>query len=183
MIEVPERFLEERRLAGDDRWDEMWEGVLHMVPPPSDRHQALGTYLVAALVPVAQRLGLEVRYESGFYRADDDYRQPDLLFAKVEHFTHRGLEGPAELVVEILSPGDESYGKLDFYASMSVREVLLIDPFTREFELMRLGDGDTYERVAIDQTGEVRCDTLEITLSVVNGPLLRIKRGEYLADV
>src|SRR4026208_2070886 len=93
MLEVPEALLEQRRRSGADRWDEVWEGVLHMVPPPSYPHQRFGTRLVAALVPIASALGLESCYETGHYRADSDYRQPDLLFARPEHFTHRGLEG------------------------------------------------------------------------------------------
>lgn len=34
MLEVPEGLLAERARLGHDRFDEMWEGVLHMVPPP-----------------------------------------------------------------------------------------------------------------------------------------------------
>lgn len=33
-IGVPDRFLEERHRLGHDKQDELWEGVLHMVPPP-----------------------------------------------------------------------------------------------------------------------------------------------------
>ena len=35
--EVPEYMLWERRRTGADRWDEMWEGVLHMAPAPNKR--------------------------------------------------------------------------------------------------------------------------------------------------
>jgi Uma2 family endonuclease len=34
----------------------------------------------------------------------------------------------AALVVEIVSPGDESYKKLDFYAAQAVDEVVIVDP-------------------------------------------------------
>ena len=33
--------LDDRRRRGADRWDEMWDGVLHMVPPPGSDHQTL----------------------------------------------------------------------------------------------------------------------------------------------
>ena len=36
--EVPEHVLAERRRTGADRWDEMWEGVLHMAAAPNRRH-------------------------------------------------------------------------------------------------------------------------------------------------
>lgn len=38
MLDVPQALLEERRARGADRWDEMWEGELHMVPLPSEQH-------------------------------------------------------------------------------------------------------------------------------------------------
>ncbi len=36
--------------------------------------------------------------------------------------------GTADLVVEVRSPDDESYAKLDFYAAKGVREVLVLHP-------------------------------------------------------
>lgn len=36
-MEVPEAMLAERRRLGLDRRDEMWNRVLHMVPPPGGR--------------------------------------------------------------------------------------------------------------------------------------------------
>jgi Uma2 family endonuclease len=183
MLEVPEALLEQRRRSGADRWDEVWEGVLHMVPPPSDPHQAFGTYLLVALTPIATAAGLESRHEGGYFRSTDDYRQPDLLFARREHFTHRGLEGPAELVVEILSPGDESRDKLGFYAAMSVSEVLLVDPVTREFELLGLAADGSYEPVARDDAGEAPCRTLGVTFSVAAGPKFRVVRAGDVHEV
>jgi Uma2 family endonuclease len=117
-----------------------------MVPPPMTAHQRFAHELLVALLPLTNRLGLEILYEVGMFRATDDYRQPDLVVARPEHFTDRGLEGPAELVVEVLSPNDESRAKLAFYAAMATAEVLLVDPETRAFELLRL-TGSSYERV------------------------------------
>jgi hypothetical protein len=45
VIGLPEGYLEERRRKGLDGRDEMWEGVLHLVPAPSAKHQGLGTDL------------------------------------------------------------------------------------------------------------------------------------------
>jgi hypothetical protein len=42
MLEAPQALLDERRRLGLDRRDEMWDGVLHVVPPPKDAHQSLG---------------------------------------------------------------------------------------------------------------------------------------------
>ena len=78
MLNVPNSLLEERRLKGLDRFDEMWEGVLHLVPPPSFAHQKLGAELLTALKPLADALGLSIVYETGLFRDEGDYRIPDL---------------------------------------------------------------------------------------------------------
>ena len=44
-------------------------------------------------------------------------------------------------MVEILSPHDETYAKLDWYASVGVGEVLVIEPGTRRVELFVNRDG------------------------------------------
>jgi Uma2 family endonuclease len=172
MLEVDERMLEERRRLGHDRWDEMWEGVLHMVPPANGPHQGLGSELFLVIAPLARRRGLVGRYETGLFRSgvDDDYRVPDLLFTAPERLTHRGVDGAADLVVEILSPGDESYAKLDWYAELGVREMLIIDPRTKAVELYR-GTPEGPVRVAPDANGVLWSDVLEASFATVPGAL------------
>jgi Uma2 family endonuclease len=165
MLEVPQALLEERRARGADRWDEMWEGELHMVPPPSVEHQRLGAELFLVLGPLAKARGLVPFYDAtGLYRpgADNDWRAPDSVFARSDVLSHRGIEGAASLVVEILSPGDESYAKLDWYASVGVGEVLVIDPHTRRVELFANVDGriTAVDPVVIECLG-VRAETID----------------------
>ncbi len=45
MPEVPQHVLHERARTGANRWDEMWEGVLHMPPMPNRDHQDLALSL------------------------------------------------------------------------------------------------------------------------------------------
>jgi Uma2 family endonuclease len=52
----------------------------------------------------------------------------------------------AAVVVEILSPDDESWQKLPFYAEHRVDEVLLVDPTERTVTWLALRNGE-YERV------------------------------------
>jgi hypothetical protein len=54
-LAVPESFLEERRQLGLDRRDELWDGVLHMPPPPSFVHGTIGFKLAAALIAIGER--------------------------------------------------------------------------------------------------------------------------------
>lgn len=140
MLEVPPHLLEERRRLGVDRWDEMWRGELHMVPPPCERHQSLGSMLLTVLVPLVRERGLKIAYEIGLFAADDDYRVPDLGIYRHDQAGGRGLENAAEMLVELVSPGDESRAKLPWYATR-VREVLLVDRDTLTVELFRMADG------------------------------------------
>jgi len=172
ILQPPASLLEERRRTGSDCWDEVWEGVLHMVPPPSSWHQRFGTKLIRMLAPIAESKGLEASYETGLYRPEDgerDYRVPDLVFARPENISPRGVEGKAELVVELLSEDDESREKLAFYAEVGVAEVLLIDPETRDLELYVLR-GDRLHVVLPDEQGAVRSQVLAVSFAKVSGP-------------
>lgn len=184
MLEAPKELLEERRRKGLDRFDEVWEGVLHIVPPPSARHQKFGAKLLAALLPAAEARGLEASYETGVYRpgAVLDYRQPDLVFALPAQFSTRGIEGACELVVEILSPHDETYEKLPFYAELGVKEVLVTNPDTRAVELYVLR-AKQYVLLSPDEKGGVRSAILGVALATVEGPKLRVTAGGATTEI
>jgi Uma2 family endonuclease len=134
--------LEQRRLWGADRHDEMWEGVLHLAPMPSLRHQRLISELLVELHELGRARGLRVAPSVGFFQADDDYRVPDGAVYRPDQTTTRGLEAAAELLVEIMSPRDESRIKLPWYAAREVREVLLIDCDTLAVELYDCAGGE-----------------------------------------
>jgi len=184
MLEIPEELLAERRRKGADRWDEMWDGVLHMVPPPSGWHQRFAFDLAFALTPIAKALGMKVIVETGVFRpgtGERDYRQPDVSVYRDEHFSARGIEGKADFVVEVLSPGDESREKFGFYAACGIAEVMLIDPMSREFEFHILRGGKYSVRK--DKRGAVRSSVLGVTFTRVNGPKLRISTPSGVTEI
>jgi Uma2 family endonuclease len=181
IIDPSPTFLEERRRLGHDRKDEVWDGVLHMVPPASSRHQALDRDLLLLLVPLGKRHDLEVLSDTGLFARDDEYRVPDLLVFDPKFMTKRGIDGRAEIAIEILSPNDESREKFGFYAKCNVSEFWLIDPITRAFEIYVLRAG-TYFAVA-DEAGVVRAPLLDLRLSVVMGPKLRIEWADGFAEI
>jgi Uma2 family endonuclease len=176
MTEVPPALLEERRRLGLDLFDEMWEGVLHMNPPPLGDHQRLGTELVAVLTPIAKSLGFVPFYEVGFYAAPDDYRAPDHAYARPEQLSREGISG-AELVIEFRSPGDETYEKLDWYATRGVPEIVVIHPSTRVIEMFRTVAGQL-RVVDPNPDGSVGLVTLGgtrlATVDTDDGPRLRV---------
>ena len=169
MLEAPQALLDERRSKGLDKSDEMWEGELHMVPPPSGSHQEVGAELFLILGPLAKARGLLPRYDpTGVFRpgVDNDWRVPDQVYALPEVASKRGIEGAASLVVEILSPNDESYAKLGWYASVGVGEVLVIDPTTRRVELFanRGGQMAPVEPPLVVEALGVRAETVDSRL-------------------
>jgi Uma2 family endonuclease len=174
MLEVPEWLLEQRAAWGGDRRDEVWDGVLHMVPEPTLSHNNFEYELHKALEPVARRRGLRV-YQQVAIRDPErewkNYRRPDLVIVRPENVSEAAVDGPAEVAIEILSPNDESREKLPFYAERGVVEVWLIDPLTREFDVL-VRSKETYEPVpAVD--GVVR-SAVGVALSIVEGPRLLV---------
>jgi Uma2 family endonuclease len=133
-------LLERRRRLGLDHHDEMWEGVLHMNPAPHGRHQRIAQQLAVALNGPARAAGLLPAMGEFNLGVEDNYRVPD---GAVHRPGPDRLYYPtAALVVEIVSPGDESWKKLPFYAAQGVDEVLLVDPVTRSVDWLGLRDGE-----------------------------------------
>lgn len=166
LTHVTDEELAFRRTRGLDRWDEMWEGVLHMPPAPRVEHQRILDELISFLVPLLRRDG-RGRLFSGInvFRADDDYRIPDVTFvaaaneAIVQEDGTRG--GGPDAVIEIRSPHDESYDKFPFFARLGVREVIVIERDTKRVELFRLA-GSQYVAVQPDAEGGLVADTLRV---------------------
>jgi Uma2 family endonuclease len=136
-----EPVLERRRRSGLDRLDEVWEGVLHMVPAPSGRHARIAQQLAELLGPPARDAGLvPAMGEFNLGESDEDFRVPDGGLHRT--LTDAVWHPTAALVVEIVSPGDESWEKLPFYAAHDVDEVLIVDPAKRSVDWLGLKDGE-----------------------------------------
>jgi len=173
-VHASESLVEERRRVGIDKKDERWGGEWHFVNPPKRWHARLNADLFLALAPLARRAGLEPYGDNTGVFADpaQDWRVPDQVHARPELGIEEGLSG-ADLVVEIRSPGDESYEKLPFYAARAVGEVLIVHQ-DRKFELYRLRDDGNYV-VIEDGSGRVTSVPLQATFTTVEGPRLRIE--------
>lgn len=152
-------LLERRKRLGQDGKDEVWEGVLHVVPAPGHKHAHLAQQLAQLLGPAACAAGLEptiAQFNLG--DSKDDFRVPD-----------GGLHRPgaaemwhptAALVLEILSPGDESWEKLPFYAAHDIDEVLIVDPDTRQVHWLGLTSAKRYE--PIERSGLIELGGAEL---------------------
>jgi Uma2 family endonuclease len=132
-------IVAQRRALGQDRFDEVWEGEYRMVPGPRIAHGYVDNQLGLVLEPFARTAGL-IGVITVNIGAADDYRVPDRGYFRG---LPPGLYTPtAQIVVEVLSPGDETFHKFGFYAAHGVHEIIVADPDTATVQIHVLNDGD-----------------------------------------
>lgn len=89
------------------------------------------------------------------------HREPDLLVVLNEHLDRikeNYLDGPADLVVEIVSPESDGrdYGdKRAEYEAGGVREYWLFDPLRKDTIVFSLGEDGRYHRLPLDAQGRL----------------------------
>lgn len=153
-------FLARRRELGLDAYDEVWEGVVHVAPMTHPWHGKVQSSLGSAVDALAVRAGLEPcgPFNLG---APDDFRIPDGGVFDVE--TPAVFVARAVLVVEVVSPDDETFEKFDFYAAHGVQEVLTADPQERRVRVWRLTSG---EHVEVEECAVLRTTAAALTAAV-----------------
>jgi Uma2 family endonuclease len=145
------------------------EAVIFM--PPEDRHQAILGFLHLLVAGFVELLDLGIVRIAPFeMRAllTGSAREPDLLFLAREHLsrlTDKGLAGPADLVIEIISPSSVERDRADKfyeYQEAGIREYWIIDPrFGKErLDAFVLGDDGKYLAVLPDGAGRYHAQTL-----------------------
>lgn len=156
--------------ADEDTWAEWIEGEVVRLSPASNRHQDIVGFLAVLLRFFAEAKQLGVVLTAPFLMKTGpelSAREPDLLFIAKEHLgrlkeTH--LEGPADLVVEVVSPESrvrDREEKRREYERGGVQEYWVIDYQGREAEFYCLGEGDQYKRVKLEEGGIYRSRVLE----------------------
>jgi Uma2 family endonuclease len=184
---VTQALVDERRAKGIDRWDEVWDGVYVIMPNPDDEHQDLVDGLICVLRPYMMRNQLGVA-RSGANVTDraarwtQNFRVPDIVVYRADNpARNKGThwQGGPDLAIEVVSPGDRSLEKLEFYAAVQTREVLRIlrDPW--RLELYR-HNGSDLELVANSGCGGAVIETSSLALkwTLMEGaprPLLRVE--------
>ncbi|MFO0848136.1 MAG: Uma2 family endonuclease [Gemmataceae bacterium] len=142
---VSDHLIARRRELGQDRHDEVWNGVYVMPPMPNIDHQMVVSKLTRICGAVAGRGGV-VLPGANVSDLDADwehnYRVPDVVVTlagsrAVDRNTH--YQGGPDFLVEIRSPGDDTPKKLPFYTALGVRELLVVQRDTRAPTLYRLG--------------------------------------------
>ena len=133
-----EALIARRRAIGADTHDEVWDGEYHIAPAAHGRHGRLEAKLIAAMWESARARGLVL---SGPVNIGDeqDYRVPDIGVHRPG--PNRLWNPTAAMVVEVVSPHDESWLKFDHYAAHGVDEVLIADPQDSTLQLFVLAGG------------------------------------------
>jgi Uma2 family endonuclease len=172
-------LIAERETTGSDRFDEVWEGAYMMTPLANDEHQQIANRIAYILQNLVEWPGLgDVRTPTNLSDREEgwehNYRVPDVaVFLKAgkakNHGTH--WSGPADLLVEIISPGDKSREKLSFYAAIGVREVLLVDRDPWALELYELHDStlQLMNRDTLEQPARISLAVLPLDLRLQPG--------------
>ncbi|MDH7486272.1 MAG: Uma2 family endonuclease [Anaerolineae bacterium] len=155
-----EEFLE---WCDEDTWAEWVNGEVVVLSPASEQHQHIRAFLEAVLGIYAQEHGLGRVIGAPFLmRLPEEMRrarEPDLLFVAGEHLARLKetyLDGPADLVVEIVSPESLSRDrgeKFYEYEQAGIPEYWLIDPRREEAEFYQLDAQGRYRLVLSDAEG------------------------------
>lgn len=117
--------------------------------------------LLALLRAPATDAGLEITSQFNLGESEHDFRVPD---GGLHRPGAGGMWHPsAALVIEIVSPGDESWQKLPFYAKHNVDEVLIVDPAERTVTWLVLREG---EYRPIHSSGLIELGTTELAKQI-----------------
>ncbi len=178
--DVSSELIEDRRARGLDRWDEVWNGVYIIITQPTDEHQDLVGGLTAVLYDLVQRTrrgkvrpGVNVSDRRHDWK--ENYRCPDVVvYLQTNPAENRGAfwYGGPDLAVEIVSPGDRTRDKLEFYAAVETRELLIVDRDPWGLELYRLVDGELQltGRSTPDAPEALHCESVSLTFRLVAAP-------------
>ena len=153
----------------DGRLYEIIEGELYVSPPPSIVHQRVSRDIEFRLYTYLEQTGLGEILDApvGVRLSDEDVLEPDLVVVLTPNAHRIGsqvIEGPPDLVVEILSPGTARRDlgtKRALYEEAGVPEYWIVDPETASVEVLALERG-RYMRSGLYRRGDrVRSRLLE----------------------
>jgi Uma2 family endonuclease len=163
-----EEFLD---WCDEDTWAEWVDGEVQMVSPASEAHSELSTLLIAVLKFWADARDLGIVLTPPFQMSLPDPvrrgREPDLIFVRRENrgrLRETYLDGPADLVVEIVSPESIARDRGDKfleYERGQVPEYWLLDPDRQQAEFYQLGADGRYRLALGGSTGTYVSPVLE----------------------
>lgn len=146
----------------EDTHAEWVNGEVQMVSPANRKHQDIALFLAAALDQFARWKNLGVVLIAPFLMRLPNApsgREPDILFvrkAHVDRIRDTYLDGPADLVIEIISPesiGRDRGDKFIEYEAAGVPEYWLLDYTRRRAEFYALDSSGMFQIAEPDARG------------------------------
>lgn len=174
--EQPVTYEMYAEMPDDGNRYEIFEGKLEMMSPgPSPAHQAINREL-GFLLMQSCRNEYEIFYAPiDIILSETTVVQPDILMVhhtRKQIITRRGIEGPPDLAVEILSPSSHKRDKLtkrDLYAKFGVSEYWIIDASNQTLEQYQLIEEgyyklvDLYEGTDVVTSNRLRCVSFTVS--------------------
>lgn len=168
-------------VSGSTRY-EIIDDELVVTPSPGTRHRRIVAKLLSRILVFAEQhdLGEVFPAPLDVLFAEGDYLEPDILFVSKDHAERlgdRGVEGPTDLVIEVLSPSTAARDRginLDRYRLNGVAEYWIIDLEEWVVEVWKLAEGGDQPLPlgasdTLDWTPTVGAPTLEIELAELFG--------------
>jgi len=157
-----EEFLEG---CDEDSLAEWIDGDVVRVSPASRRHQAISDFVLRVFGDYVEQRELGQVISAPFQMKTGPHlggREPDVLFVGREHLERLKetyLDGPADLVVEVVSPESrlrDRGEKLAEYEMGGVHEYWIIDAEKQQADFYLLDADGHYERKRTDAEGTYR---------------------------
>lgn len=157
-----EEFLE---WTDEQTFAEWVDGEVILMSPVSMRHQDLASFLAASL-----RFFVEATNSGQILTAPflirlavrPSGREPDVSFIAKERLGNLKnvyLDGPADLIIEVISPESRTRDRRDKYfeyQQAGVREYWLLDPIRKTADFYGLNEAGAYEAIPFDESGIFR---------------------------
>jgi Uma2 family endonuclease len=143
-------------MPANGRRYELFEGELIVSPVPTTRHQASSMQLSGFLWHAEEAgIGRAFAAPTEVYFTRHNMVCPDLLFIRTERehiITTSGIQGPPDLVIEILSPSTRQHDlgwKMTLYARYGVPHYWIVDTDARLILPHTLGDNGYVEQTPL----------------------------------
>lgn len=162
-----EEFLD---WADEDTYAEWVDGKVELMSPASVEHQNISDFLTAILRVFAEDHDagrqLSAPFQMKLPPSVRRGREPDLLFVLKENLPRlqrNFLDGPADLVIEIVSPESvlrDRGAKYAEYEAGGVREYWIVDNLSQRADFFVLDGEGRYQRAVPDGNGKYESTVL-----------------------
>ncbi len=142
-------------------------GELIMSPAPSPNHQRVSRKLFKIIDKATQGVGELFYSPIDLYIDEKNVFQPDLVYLSEknkQHLTARGIEGSADLVVEIISPSNsytDRNQKKNSYLKFGINEYWIVDPANKTIEIYTPPTGGDVPVLYLSESGVVKSVNLK----------------------